>query len=244
MTSETDPLGYTISFTYNQFAEPLTFVNQKGYMTSYQYDPNGNLLDNDQPRRHDPAIRLQLPGRGDVVDRRRRPDDHATHITPTASSRPKTCPTARRIPTPTTRHGNMLTADGPGGDWSFTYNSQNLPTTIVEPYGTLTVQYGIDGNVTQIVDQTGFTINYVYDAVGRLSELTDAQRQPDRVVFLRPGRKRHQRDQGQRHEHDLPVQRRRRDHQITNLAPGGTINSQMTYVYNAVGEVTARRPAA
>ena len=107
-------------------------------------------------------------------------------------------------------HGNMLTADGPGGDWSFTYNSQNLPTTIVEPYGTLTVQYGIDGNITQIVDQTGFTVNYDYDAVGRLSELTDAQRQPDRVVHLRPGRERHQRDQGQRHEHDLPIQRRRR----------------------------------
>ena len=51
----------------------------------------------------------------------------------------------------------MLTADGAAGNWSFTYNSQDLPTQITEPNGTLTVQYGIDGNVTQIVDQTGFT---------------------------------------------------------------------------------------
>ena len=68
----------------------------------------------------------------------------------------------------------MLTADGPGGNWSFTYNSQDLPTTIVEPYGTLNVQYGIDGNITQMVNQPSFTTNYLYDAVGRLAKLTDA----------------------------------------------------------------------
>ena len=44
MTSETDPLGYTIHFTYNAFGEPLTFVNQIGYTTTYQYDASGNLL--------------------------------------------------------------------------------------------------------------------------------------------------------------------------------------------------------
>ena len=69
--------------------------------------------------------------------------------------------------------GNMKTADSPSGDWSFAYNSANLPTTITEPYGTA-VRYVVDGNIAQIVDQTGFTTNYLYDSVGRLSELTDA----------------------------------------------------------------------
>ena len=49
MISETDPLGYTISFTYNSFAEPLTFTNQEGYITTYQYDPNGNLTETSTP---------------------------------------------------------------------------------------------------------------------------------------------------------------------------------------------------
>ena len=76
MTSETDPLGYTIEFNYNQFAEPITFVNQEGYTTSYQYDASGNLLGTDEPRRHDPARCLQLPRRGDLVNRRRWRHDH------------------------------------------------------------------------------------------------------------------------------------------------------------------------
>ena len=133
----------------------------------------------------------------------------------------------------------MLTADGPGGDWSFTYNSQNLPTTIVEPYGTLTVQYGIDGNVTQIVDQTGFTENYEYDAVGRLDGVTDANGNLiesysyDAAGNLLSETKGNGTSTHYQYDADGDIT------QITNLASGGSVNSQMTYAYNAVGEVTS-----
>ena len=136
-------------------------------------------------------------------------------------------------------HGNMLTADGPGGDWSFTYNSQNLPTTIVEPYGTLTVQYGIDGNITQIVDQTGFTVNYVYDAVGRLSELTDASGNLIESYTYDPAGNVISETKGNGTSTTYQYNADGDITQITNLAPGGSINSQMTYAYNAVGEVTS-----
>ena len=196
-------------------AEPLTFVNQEGYATSYQYDPNGNLTETVNP---DGTTQQYVYNSLGEVTSSTDPDGQT--ITYAYNTNGQL--TAENLPGGTSdtytydSHGNMLTADGPGGDWSFTYNSQNLPTTIVEPYGTLTVQYGIDGNITQIVDQTGFTVNYEYDAVGRLSELTDGSGNLIESYTLRPGRKRQQRNQGQRHEHDLPVRcrrRRHRDHQ-------------------------------
>ncbi len=133
----------------------------------------------------------------------------------------------------------MLTADGPGGDWSFTYNSQNLPTTISEPNGTLTVQYGIDGNITQIVDQTGFTTNYLYDSVGRLSELTDANGDLIESYTYDPAGNVISETKGNGTSTTYQYNADGAVTEITNLSPGAAINSQMTYAYNAVGEVTS-----
>ena len=165
MTSETDALGYTIQFTYNPFGEPLTFVNQK-YTTTYQYNANGNLTETTNP---DSTTQQYVYNTlGEVIS-----STDADGQTITYAYNTNAQLTAENLPGGTSdtytydSFGNMQTADGPGGNWSFTYNSENLPTTIVEPYGTLKVQYGVDGNITQIVDQTGFTTSALYDSVGR-----------------------------------------------------------------------------
>ena len=133
----------------------------------------------------------------------------------------------------------MLTADSPSGDWSFAYNSENLPATITEPYGTLTVRYGIDGNITQIVDQTGFTVNYGYDSVGRLSDITDANDNLIESYSYDPAGNVLSETKGNGTSTAYQYNRDEAVTEITNLAPGDAINSQMTYAYNAVGEVTS-----
>ena len=202
LTSETDALGYTIQFTYNTLGEPLTFVNQTGDITSYAYDQYGNLLEQTNP---DGTTQQYVYNALGEVTSSTDPDGQTITYAYNANGQL----TSENLPGGTSytytydSRGNMLTADGPDDDWSFTYNSANLPTSIVEPFGTLTVQYDIDGDVTQIADQTGFTENYNYDAVGRLERGDRRQRQPDRVVRVRPCRERDQRDQGQRHEHEI-----------------------------------------
>jgi RHS repeat-associated protein len=238
LTSETDPLGYTISFTYNGFAEPLTFVNQEGYTTTYQYDANGNLLETINP---DKTTQQYVYNSLGEVTTSTDPDSQTITYTYNTSGQLL----AENLPGDTSdtysydNHGNMLTADSPAGDWSFTYNSQNLPTKIVEPYGTLTVLYGTDGNITQIVDQTGFTVNYGYDAVGRLSKLTDGNGNLIESYTYDPAGNLKSETKGNGTSTTYQYNADGDTTQITNLAPGGSINSQMTYAYSAVGEVTS-----
>jgi len=238
MTSETDPLGYTIQFTYNSLAEPLTFVNQEGYTTSYQYDANGKLLETVNP--DGTTQQYVYNSLGEVTSSTDADGQTITYAYNTNSQL-----TAENLPGGTSNtytydaHGNMLTADGPGGDWSFTYNSQNLPTKIVEPNGTLTVQYGIDGNVTQIVDQTGFTVNYGYNSVGRLSKLTDGSGNLIESYTYDPAGNISSETKGNGTSTTYQYNADGAVTEITNLAPGGATNSQMAYAYGALGEVTS-----
>ena len=238
LTSETDALGYTIQFTYNTLGEPLTFVNQTGDITSYAYDQYGNLLEQTNP---DGTTQQYVYNALGEVTSSTDPDGQTITYAYNANGQL----TSENLPGGTSytytydSRGNMLTADGPGDDWSFTYNSANLPTSIVEPFGTLTVQYDIDGNVTQIVDQTGFTENYNYDAVGRLSEVTDGSGNLIESYAYDPAGNLSSETKGNgtstRYEYDADGDVT----EITNVAPGGTTNSQMSYTYDAVGDVTS-----
>ncbi len=238
MTSETDPLGYKIEFTYNSLAEPLTFVNQEGYATSYEYDANGNLLEAVNPE--GTTQQYVYNALGEVTS-----STDADGQTITFAYNTNGQLTTENLPDGTSdtytydSHGNMLTADGPGGNWSFNYNSQNLPTTIVEPNGTLTVQYGIDGNITQIVDQIGFTVNYLYDSVGRLSELTDGSGNLIESYTYDPAGNVISETKGNGTSTTYQYNADGAITEITNLAPGGATNSQIAYTYGALGQVAS-----
>ena len=240
MLSETDPLGYTISFTYNQFAEPLTFTNQEGYLTSYDYDPSGNLVLQTNP---DGTTQQYAYNPQGEVTSSTDPDSQTIGYAYSINGQL----TTENLPDGTSNtytydgHGNMLTADGPGGDWMFTYSSQNLPTTIVEPNGTLTVEYGVDGNITELKDQTGFTTNYEYDAVGRLAKLTDANGDLVESYTYDAAGNLASETKGNGTVTNFVDDANGDITQITNLAPDGkTVNSQMTYAYSSVGEVTSQ----
>ena len=73
--------------------------------------------------------------------------------------------TSRAPPTPGQRRRLSSTA---------TPSNPDLLTEVEYPDGTfLKFSYNVVGQRTQSVDQTGFTVNYIYDSLGRLSELTD-----------------------------------------------------------------------
>ena len=69
----------------------------------------------------------------------------------------------------------MLTATDASGTITTAVRCGGRPlTSISYPNGlSLKFTYDTGGRRTQSVDQTGFTVNYSYDALGRLAELTD-----------------------------------------------------------------------
>ena len=136
--------------------------------------------------------------------------------------------------------GNLLTAAGSGGTWSFDYNSLDMPTQVTEPNGTVSITYNVVGQPTQMSDQTGFTENYGYDAVGRLQEITDGQGNMiesysyDLAGNLIGETKGNGTSTSYQYNADGELI------QLTNLAPGGTtVNSSFTYAYNALGLITS-----
>jgi YD repeat-containing protein len=71
--------------------------------------------------------------------------------------------------------GRLATAADATGATTLTYYPNDLLQTVAYPGGkSLTFTYDAGGRRTGSVDQDGFTTRYVYDAAGRLAQLTDA----------------------------------------------------------------------
>jgi RHS repeat-associated protein len=69
--------------------------------------------------------------------------------------------------------GNLLTASGGYGSYTFTYDAANRLATIVDPGSvTLTPSYDSAGNRTQLTDSRGGTTTSVYDAARNLTSRT------------------------------------------------------------------------
>src|SRR5262249_15206965 len=133
----------------------ITYAN--GTEATYSYDPLGQATS-------------FLDASGHAIGSTYNADGLETEVTFADSTSYKYSYDARgNITSATDAHGNVET---------FVYGDSSNPDLLTEvgyPDGTwLKFNYNIVGQRTQSVDQTGYTVNYSYDAVGRLSELTDA----------------------------------------------------------------------
>ena len=137
-------------------------------------------------------------------------------------------------------HGNLTSIVDPSGTTTFVYDAGDRLTRVDYPDGRFLVyKYDDSGRRTQMVDQEGFTVNYGYDALGHLKQLTDAADELivaytyDAVGLLA------RRDMGNgaftTYAYDDADQVR----QIVNHASDGSVNSQFDYTYDALRRRTA-----
>ncbi|MEZ5406029.1 MAG: RHS repeat-associated core domain-containing protein [Verrucomicrobiia bacterium] len=68
--------------------------------------------------------------------------------------------------------GQLKTLTEEDGDTSFTYDKVGRPLTITKDGKTITRKYDKLGQLIRFTDASGNVLNYVYDAVGRLTQLT------------------------------------------------------------------------
>ncbi len=174
--SSTDPLGLTTTFTYDANDNLTSYTDAKGNTTSYAYDAQNDLLSVTYANGAQQQATYNPLGEATqyVIA-----DGQAIGSTYNAQGLLATETFADGTSYSYTydARGNLLTAIDSSGTTTFSYTAPGNPdllTKVAYPDGTfLEFTYNIVAQRTQSVDQTGFTVNYTYDALGRLSELTD-----------------------------------------------------------------------
>jgi RHS repeat-associated protein len=239
----TDSLGNTTSYVYAGSLNRLAAVTDpNGNTTQYGYDSRGNLQSTTYA---DGSIESWINDPlGNPTQWTNRRDDPINY-TYDSSGRLRTKKYADGSQVTYTYdnlRGNLQSTTDASGTTTFKYDDpQHLDrlTRILYPGNrSLQLQYDAAGRRTQVVDQTGFTINYAYDAVGRLDHLTDAHGNL-LVRYTYDGAGRLQRkDMGNgtytTYAYDLAGELLH----LVNYAPGGTVNSRFDYTYDNLGRTT------
>jgi YD repeat-containing protein len=232
----TDPLGHTVSFRYTgPFNRLTSSTDQNKNTTLYSYDPNGNenstnYADGSVERESydalgDPKTLTNRSGEVILIG-----DDPSGRITSETFA----------DGTQRTYHyddrGDLRWTTDPSGTTTLTYYSDDQLKEIDYPGGLfLKYSYDASGRRSQMADQTGFTVNYIYDSVGRLAKLTDAAGALiDQYTYYDDGRLKHE-DKGNgtytSYEYDPAGELLH----LVNHAPDGSVNSRFDYTYDDLG---------
>ena len=178
LTSKTDPASNAASFSYDtnrNLSSMVEFDSATGsnINTSYTYDSNGNVTSVNKCK-----IILGLLKPGGIVNVSYDDNKNLTYV-------------AKAIQAQSLLNsGGIVKAfyvSNNSGCYTthYTYNDQNLVTSITDPNGHVT-QYGYDtnGNLTSVTDATNVvTTQYQYDTRGNISTITDALNNTTNMIY-------------------------------------------------------------
>jgi RHS repeat-associated protein len=245
LTQITNPLGQSVQLTYGPLNNLTSLTDQAGNTIQYKSDPSGNLLSITYPGgdvqqfQYDPLGNQlsTIEQNGDVVGYQYNAEGQVTKKSFTDGTSQTFTYDA---------HGDLLTAqtfDSTGnltGTTTLTYNAAGQLTSVAYPDGrSLTFTYNAQGQRTQSVDQSGFTINYTYDTLSRLTKLTDGsdhlivQYKYNSVGLLQ------EKDNANGTYTTYAYDAAGNLVSEINYAGGTTVNSSFIYTYNALGQVTS-----
>ena len=174
VTSETDPDGRVVSFTYDTQGDvssvtqsPATGVSDT---TSYTHDADGERLCEASATANTTHISCPAPGGAHVAGTTSwtyNADGQTTSVTD---------PDGQSTSSTFDNDGNTTaTTDADGNTTSYTYDADNELTATQYPDATVAeTTYDPAGHTLTTTDALGDTTGYSYDALGRVNTLTDA----------------------------------------------------------------------
>ncbi len=246
LISQTDPLDLTTTFTYDTNNNLTSYTDAKNQTTQYAYDANNDLLSvtyangAQQQYSYNPLGEATqfLNARGDAIGYTYNAQGLVTQETFANGTSYSYAYDDRGNLTSATDAQHRVTTFVYGGDPS-NPNNPDLLTEVEYPDGTfLKFSYYAGGQRKQSVDQTGFTVNYTYDAAGRLSELTDGSGNLIVQYTYDAAGNLSQKDMGNGTRTVYTYDAAGNTLSITNYAPDHvTVNSFDNYTYDAVGNV-------
>jgi YD repeat-containing protein len=240
LTGQTNSLGQTTSFTYDPTTSRLTgFTDPKGNGVGYSYDSQGNL--NRITYADGSTQQFSVDAAGNITStvNRRGNGIQFTYNSNGFLTR-KQYADGSGITYGYDSNGNLTSVVDATGTISMAYDAANRLTRITYPNGrSLQYSYNADSQRTQMVTQDGYTVNYSYDAVGRLKSLTEGGGQLiityDYDAAGRLSRETNGNGTYTTYEYCSCGQPNR----IINYQSNGTINSRFEYTYDNLGRRTS-----
>ncbi|NEQ47521.1 MAG: hypothetical protein F6K00_29855 [Leptolyngbya sp. SIOISBB] len=174
LTTQLDTLTQQTDFTYDDTFNRLTgFTDPQGNPVTYQYDAQGNI--NGITYADGTSELFDVDAQGNITRSvNRRGSEILYTYNADGQLTGKTYEDGSAVTYTYDERGNLLTATDASGTIEMEYDAANRLTFISYPSGrSLTYAYNADGQRTQMVMQDGYTVNYSYDAAGRLETLTD-----------------------------------------------------------------------
>ncbi|MBI1915416.1 MAG: hypothetical protein HYS12_11870 [Planctomycetes bacterium] len=240
LTRFTDVLGHETRFAYaGPFSFLTSFTDARGNTTRYTRDTRGNVLGTVYP--DGSAEQLTYDPFGDPLSLTNRRGDAISYTRdPAGRLTGKTYPDGSQVTFSYDARGNLISATDASGVTTLDYDTADRLVKITYPTGRfLAFTYDAAGRRTQSVDQDGFTVNYQYDAAGRLAGLADGSGGPI-VAYTydatgRLSRKENGNGTFTTYEYDQAGQLLH----LVNHAPDDTVQSRFDYTYDALGRRTS-----
>jgi len=233
ITSETNPLGGTVSAKYNANSELLALTDPRGNTLNYTYNSNGELTSIAYPAGTTQQFTYDPVGNvTHFVNRDGQAIDFTYNQERLLTS--ETFADGSQYAFTYDNHQNIVAATDPTGTTTFGYDAADRLIKVTYPGGSfLEYTYNSLGQQVQMTDQTGFTTGYSYDALGRLSKVTDgsggliAQYSYDAAGRLSGG----QFGNGTMTDYTYIADDLVKS--ITKLAPDGSVQSSYSYTYDS-----------
>jgi YD repeat-containing protein len=185
-----DPLGNSMSYTYDLQDHLTVITNPRGFTTNYRYDERGNVIEvidalgNTTHNKYDPMNRLiatvdhlgnditySYDEHGNLVELRDRNEqvvrneyDSENRLTATVDSNNRTI----RLTYDKNGHVASIT-DSKGQTLRYEYNPLGQMIRSIDPHSRTTIYtYDKTNNLTEMVDNFGKRIRFNYDMAGNL----------------------------------------------------------------------------
>ncbi len=235
-----NPLGQRVEFNYEpQYSNLASVRDARGNLIAYAYNNQGNLSSINYADGSRESFTYDTQGNITVSVNRRGQDIDYTY-----DSRglllTKTYPDGTRAAYTYDARGNLLTATDSDSNISYTYDTADRLIRVTYGSGRfLQFTYDGGGRRTRMVDQTGATVNYLYDAAGRISGLRDGNNQNIVAYIYDAAGRLLREDNGNgtytTYTYDAASQLRG----VFNYTAANALNSRFEYTYDNLGRRTS-----
>lgn len=178
MTSTSGPLGYTLSYTYDDNGNLLTEKDARGNTTAYTYDTSENLETVTDPLSG--TTTFGYDAMNNLTSMKDEEGRTTTYVYDEVYNLTEIqAPESRTTKFEYDGNKNITKiVDGEGRETILAYDGRDRLTTITDALsGVTTITYDKVDNITAISDANSHTTTYVYDVLNRLIRETDAENQ-------------------------------------------------------------------